>query len=166
MSRVVAVTNQPRFTSRPFRGSAAIAGGHLTRAQLRGPAWRRLFRDVYVNAATRDDHLLRVTAAAVVMPIGAAITGRSAALVWGAPLRDYDGDVEVLTPRRFGPVQGLAIRVGPIGGEDVMDRWGLPVCSPLRTCWEIARSLPDLGCGRLDRRAGQMPKHPAYPSHS
>ena len=144
MSRVPNAVRPGQLTAKPFRGSHAIAGGLLTRAQLRGPAWRRLFRDVYVSATTRDDHLLRVTAAALVVPVGAAITGRSAALVWGAPLRDYDGDVEVLTPRRFGPVQGLAIRVGPIGGEDVVDRWGLPVCSPLRTCWEIARSLSDL----------------------
>jgi hypothetical protein len=81
MSRVPAVTSPRHLTSKPFRASEAIADGLVTRGQLRGPAWRRLFRDVYVSAATRDDHLLRVTAAALVVPPGAAITGRSAALV-------------------------------------------------------------------------------------
>jgi very-short-patch-repair endonuclease len=144
MSRVPAAVSPRQLTTKPFRGSDAIADGLPTRAQLRGPAWRRLFRDVYVSATTRDDHLLRVTAAALLMPPGAAISGRSAALVWGAPLRDYDGDVEILAPRRFGPVRGLAIRIGPVGAADIADRWGMPVCTALRTCWELARALPDL----------------------
>lgn len=144
MSRVPTAVRPRQLTAKPFRGSDAIAGGLLTRAQLRGPAWRRLFRDVYVSVTTRDDHLLRVTAAALVMPAGAAVSGRSAALVWGAPLRDYDGDVEILTPRRFGPVQGMSIRVGPLGAADIADRWGVPVCTALRACWELARALPDL----------------------
>ena len=35
---------------RPFRGTAAVSDGLLTRPQLRSSPWRRLFRDVYVQS--------------------------------------------------------------------------------------------------------------------
>ncbi|HEU0241708.1 MAG TPA: hypothetical protein VFR11_20970 [Micromonosporaceae bacterium] len=112
--------------------------------QLRGSNWRRLFRDVYVSSAARDDHMTRVAGAALVIPSGALISGRSAALLWGSKMGDFDGPVEVLTPRRFGPVAGLAIRTGPVHPADVAVRWRMPVCAPLRTGWELARALPEL----------------------
>jgi very-short-patch-repair endonuclease len=133
-----------RLSDRPFRGSIAIAEGVLTRAQLRGTNWRRLFRDVYVSSAARDDHLTRVAGAALLLPPEAVVSGRSAALLWGAKMGDFVGPVEVLSRRRFGPVAGLTIRTGPIAPEDVATRWGIPVGTPLRTCWELARARPEL----------------------
>jgi hypothetical protein len=44
---------------RPFRGSAAIEAGVLTRGQLRGPGLRRLFHDVSVSASVPVDLALR-----------------------------------------------------------------------------------------------------------
>ncbi len=40
----------------PFRGSKAVVAGTITRRQLRGTSVRRVFRDVYVPAATRITH--------------------------------------------------------------------------------------------------------------
>jgi hypothetical protein len=63
----------------PFRGSEALAAGHVTRRQLAGPRYRRVFRDVYVPAATALTHELRCECAALALPADAVITGRSAA---------------------------------------------------------------------------------------
>jgi hypothetical protein len=41
----------PPDLSGPFRGSAAVAAGLLTRGLLRGSCYRRLFPDVYAPAA-------------------------------------------------------------------------------------------------------------------
>ena len=76
-----------------FRGSDAIAAGAFTRAHLRGPRVRRLFRDVYVDAATAITHEVRCRGATLFLPADAVITGRSAATVRGAPLARGDDPV-------------------------------------------------------------------------
>ena len=120
MSRPPARPSQLR--RRPFLASAAISAGLLTRAQVRSLPWRHLFRDVYVSASVQVTHKLMVEAAALILPPAAVITGRSAAVLWGAPMGDIDDPVEVLTARRFGPVSGLAIRSGNLPPEDVDKR--------------------------------------------
>ena len=65
----------PSLVRRYFRGSAAVRRGLLTPNQLHGPAWRRLFRDVYVDADVPLTHELRCHAAELILPAGAAITG-------------------------------------------------------------------------------------------
>lgn len=88
--------NRPGNPSRkPFRGSDAIASGILTKGRLGGSGWRRLFRDVYVNSSVPVTHLLRMEGAALLLKPGAAFSGRSAALLWGAKMGDIDDDVEV-----------------------------------------------------------------------
>ncbi len=135
----------PRLDYRPFRGTEAIAAGLVTRSQLRTAAYRRIFRDVYVNAVRPDTHELRARAVALILPAGAAVTGRSAALIWDVKSIDADHDpVEVLAPARFGPVAGLRIRTGRLDAGDIAVRKGVAVTSILRTAWEIARSRPEL----------------------
>src|SRR5690349_2371446 len=80
----------------PFRGSLAVKRGLLTPAQLRSGAWRRIFRDVYVDSRTPDTYLLRCEAAALLLPPGAALTGRSAACLMGVPLGEPTDPVYVL----------------------------------------------------------------------
>src|SRR5688572_13019548 len=75
-----------RLKRKIFRGSRAIKRGLLTRSELRSSAWRRLFRDVYADAALGDSHELRCSASgAFLLPPGAAIAGRSAAHLHGGP---------------------------------------------------------------------------------
>jgi len=69
----------------PFRADDAVAAGLITHRQLCGPAWRRLFRSVYVDARTPVDHALLVAGAALILPPGAAVAGRSAAVWFGVP---------------------------------------------------------------------------------
>jgi very-short-patch-repair endonuclease len=131
-----------RLTKKIFRGSRAIKKGLLTRAELRSSAWRRLFRDVYADATLNDSHELRCTASgAFLLPEGAAIAGRSAAHLHGGLALRSDEPVEVLTPKDFGPVSGLAIHRGQVGAADTTREGRLLVTTPLRTCWDLARWL-------------------------
>lgn len=132
---------------RVFRGSMVLADGILTPAQLRARPYRRLFRDVYL-AADHDvavDHRVRAKAASLILPTGAAIARRSALTLAGCPdLVDDDDPVDVVVPpdHRFGPVDGLRIRIAAVPASDVVSRpWRRT--TPLRSCLDIARE-PDL----------------------
>ncbi|MDQ3760358.1 MAG: hypothetical protein M3460_01230 [Actinomycetota bacterium] len=66
-----------------FRGPEAVAAGVLTADQLRGPQFRRLYRDVYLPAAMPVTHPVCCEAVALALPTAAVITGRSAATLRG-----------------------------------------------------------------------------------
>lgn len=121
-----------------------VARGLLTRDELRSSAWRPLFRDVYADAALPVTHRLRCGAAArLLLPPGGAIAGRSAAALFGAGRVDTTEpiDVFVSAAKRFGPVNGLRVHRADLTGDDVVDRAGLRVTSPTRTCWDLASWL-------------------------
>jgi hypothetical protein len=93
----------------PFRGSEAVAAGLVTRAQLRGPRFRRLFIDVYVLASVEVDLALRARAG--VVAVGGVLAGWSAAELLGASCGPADAEVEIIRPggaRRSRP--GLVVR--------------------------------------------------------
>jgi very-short-patch-repair endonuclease len=125
---------------RPFRGSVAVASGLLGRPQLRSATWRRLFHDVYVDASVTFDHRLLIDAALLVVPDDAVVCGRSAAVVWGAARTDELDRVEISSPRKFGPVAGLTIHIGPTC--EVTTFCGIRVTSALHTAWDLGRRLP------------------------
>src|ERR1700753_149835 len=116
-------------SGRPFIGSNAVAAGLITGPQLRGRSWRRLFHDVYVDAAARVDHRLLIDAALLIAPDGTVICGRSSALVWGSAEIGAVDHVEVLAPRKFGPVKGIDIRIGSPAAGEVTTFRGVPVTS-------------------------------------
>ena len=95
-----------------FRGSAARRAGLLTRGQLRGSSFRRLFQDVYVPASLPVTHELRCRGAALIVPAEAVLTGRSAATVLGVELAKPHDPIEFVVPEhsRFGPVDGIRVR--------------------------------------------------------
>ncbi len=95
-----------------FRGSDAVACGALTRAQLRGPAVRRLRQGIYTTWRGRLTHELRCRAEALALPADAVITGRSAATVLGVRLCWPEDDVTVIAPpeTRLGHRTGLDVR--------------------------------------------------------
>lgn len=139
--RVPVARRPPSLLAAPFRGSTAIGAGLLTVAQLRSSTWRRLFRDVYVNARLPDSHLIRIRGAALRLPAGAAISGRSAAHLWCAELAASD-PVEMLTPTAFGPLDGARIHLGNVDPDELTVHRGIPVCVPAHALWEISRALP------------------------
>lgn len=130
---------------RVFRTRDVLSRGLLTEAQLRSSAWRRLFRGVYADAALVDSHGLRIAGARLLLPPGAAFSGRTAAFLHGAPeLVDAGDRVEVSVPVgvRFGPVAGLRIRQVVLPPADVVALGTRPCTTGLRTALDIARHEP------------------------
>jgi len=136
MSRVATVS--PALGLAPFRSSDAMAAGLLTARQLDGPAWRRLFRSVYLAAGVPLDHLTWCQAAALVLPPGAALSHGSAAFLYDAG-RPAAGVPVVVTARALRAQAGLRVVRAPLPPADVWWRGGLPVTSPLRTAFDLAR---------------------------
>ena len=137
-----------------FRGSDVLSAGLLTPNQLRGPAWRRLFPDVYAHVGLPVTHALRArTAARWVVP-GATVTGRSAAVFYGLELATADDVVELTVPAGRHPVRvaGLSVRRSLLPPEHVRRRLGTPVASPAATAIRLAALLePDEAVVAMDQ---------------
>jgi hypothetical protein len=130
----------------PFRGSDAIARGLLTPSQLRGSKWRRLLPDVYIAADVEMDHRLWCRAALIHArgAGGVAISGTSAAAVWGVDLLAAEAPVELTAP----PGTGLRTRAGltvvssVLSPSEIDSFGGIKLTSGLRTAFDVARRLP------------------------
>ena len=129
---------------RVFRGSEQIARGRITRGELRSPAWRRLFPDVYACSTLPVTHRLRARAAAGLLLPHAVVSGRSAAVLWGADLAEAEDPVEctIEAGRRSGAVRGLRVSRRALPREDVVRRDGVLVTSPVRTALDLGRTEP------------------------
>ncbi|MFG1884851.1 hypothetical protein [Micromonospora sp. NPDC049102] len=134
----------PQLRGRVFRGSTAVSRGVRIRNDLRSSAWRPLFRDVYADARLTVTHAIRCAAVGRwLLPPGAAIADRAAAGLYGCPSPRAGEPVDVLVPAdsRIGPTAGIRVHHGQIDSGDIMDRAGITVTSPARTCWDVARWL-------------------------
>lgn len=131
----------------PFRGSAAVAAGFLTRGQLRGPGVLRLFRDVYVLAGTVVTHQLRCSAAALALPPEAVVTGRSAATVFGVSLARTWDPVELIVPleARVTCRSGMDVRRTDLDDAEWLPWRGIGMANPDRAALDLLfdRPLPD-----------------------
>jgi hypothetical protein len=127
-----------------FRGSDAVAAGYLTRGQLRGPSFTRLFRDVYVDRATTVTHEVRCRGATLLLPADAVITGRSAATVRGASLASTDDPVEIIAPldRRVARRDGFDLRRNEIGRGETLPWHQGRIATPLRMALDLALDRP------------------------
>src|SRR3989440_2415045 len=98
--------------------------GVLTADQLRGPQFRRLYRDVYLPAGIPVTHPVRCEGAALVLPPAAVITGRSAATLRGIPLARATDPVEIVVPleTRIARRTGLDVRRSDITAAE-MEPW-------------------------------------------
>jgi G:T-mismatch repair DNA endonuclease (very short patch repair protein) len=120
----------PAFAGGVFRGSEALRRGLLTPAQLRGPRWRRLRHDVYVDASVPLTHRLLAEAVTLTAPAGAVLGGLTAATLWSArgPFAGPEDPVEVVLPPdvRWNASSGVRVRTAPTTGDVVTDgilRW-------------------------------------------
>ena len=127
-----------------FHGPTAIAAGLITQAQLRSTAWRRLLRGVYADADLPVTHELRCRAvAAYALPEGGAIAGRSAATLFGPGLSGPADAVETIVPTSARPRMRDVIAHNPrVTPDELCLVRGMPVTTPLRTCWDLAQWLP------------------------
>jgi very-short-patch-repair endonuclease len=75
------------------------------------------------------------------MPAGAAISGASAAYLHGADVLERGEAVEVTVPvhARVRPKPGVLVRYAELASGDVVLRDGVPVTTPVRTAFDLAR---------------------------
>jgi len=113
---------------------------------LIGPAWQRMLPGVYLHAgAFRDaDHGTWCEAAGLLLPPGGAIGGLSAAYLWGVNLVDARSPVTLVLPRtsRLRPHPRLRVMRSSLPPDDIARLGGLPITTPLRTAFDLGRSLP------------------------
>lgn len=126
----------------PFRGSAALAEGRVTRGALYGPRYRRVFPDVFVPAALPVDLATRSRAAyLLVADRGGVLGGYSAAELLGAACAPADAPSEVLVARDVRPCPGLRVSRAAVEPTEVVVASGCRVTNPPRTAWDLARRL-------------------------
>jgi hypothetical protein len=124
-----------------FVGAHAVAEGVLTRHQLQNGPYVRVLHGVYADPSLARDHRLRCHAAALLMPDGAALGGRSAAALLGAPAPDYRDPVTVLVApgMKWAGPSGVRVHAADVASADVMvDEDGIRHTSPRRTAWDVA----------------------------
>lgn len=129
-----------RFLGGVFVGAHAVAEGALTRSQLQTGPFIRVLHGVYADPSLPRDHLLRCRAAALLMPREAALGGRSAAALLGAPAPGYAEPVTVVLPgevRWTGP-RGIRVHRAPVLPAEVETDDGLRRTTAERTAWDVA----------------------------
>lgn len=122
-----------------FRGSEARRAGLVTKAELQGTRFRRLFQDVYVPANVPVTHELRCRGAALIVPAEAVLTGRSAATIRGVPLAKPHDPVEFVVPEksRFGPVQGIHVRRTEVDRKETRPWNGIRIARARRIALDL-----------------------------
>jgi hypothetical protein len=135
-----------------FIGSAALASGGLTRARLRWN-YRALFPDIYLSKVVAPSLPLRTVGAWLWSGRDGVIAGRAAAALHGALWIDATTPIEMIW-RCGRPPDGIVVRNERIDADDIMLIDGIPVTTPERTAFDIARHLPrDLAVRHLDALA-------------
>ncbi len=135
-----------------FLARDALHAGLLTASQLRGPLVARVLHGVYRPAWVCDTHALRCRAAALILPRGSVITGRSAATVQGLELAQAHDDIEirVLLGAGLSQRQGLSIRTST---RAPAVRWfgTVPLADPFTMAFDLAARKPTaVGTSYLD----------------
>jgi hypothetical protein len=128
------------LAGRPFTVAQARAAG-LTPGLLRGSRFRRLLHDVYVDAGVPDSVELAARAVGLVLPPDAVVGYTAAAWMWGADVRDQRlPEVEVIG-QRGDQIRRRGIRASSalLEPADVVEVHGVPVTSPVRTAFDLAR---------------------------
>lgn len=139
-----------------FIGSEATVAGRLTRHELR--RWYRLlFRGVYLRKDTTPALRDRTTAAWLASRRHGVIAGLAASALHGAQWVDADVDIELIAQNtRAQP--GLIARDETLADDEVTKVAGLPVTTPARTAYDLARHLPrGNAVARLDALARATP---------
>ncbi|MCD2194235.1 hypothetical protein LQ327_12700 [Actinomycetospora endophytica] len=128
-------------TSRPFRGSEAVARGDVTWDQLAGPSFLRLLTDVYVGALAEVDTATWVRAVALWGRGSGVVSGPLAALAFGAECPWEDREIVMSSSRRATSSE-VGVRRDRLLPGEVCTRLGVAVTSPARTAYDLARRGP------------------------
>jgi Protein of unknown function (DUF559) len=128
------------------RGPVTVAYAErlgFSRWRLRGPNWKRVAWGTYLWAGLEPDFHGELLALRSRLPRGAVFSGRTAARLQGVDV-DRDSAVDVTVPPgvsvRARP--GIVVHTAVLDPSTVTACGPLPVTAPLRTCLDLARSLP------------------------
>ncbi len=138
----------------PILGAAAVADGLLTPAQLRH-RYEPIFRGIYFEKEYSPTLFERIAAARLAVP-RAVIAGIAASALHGAKWVDDDEVIELVG--RCRPQRGLKGREETLRADEVMIRYDVPVTTPARTAFDLARRLgKKVAIGRLDALMSAAP---------
>lgn len=127
----------PEEEFEPLTYREALAAG-ITPGRLRGPGFRRLFTNVYVDARAEVDLALRARAALKLAPEGAVTSRHTAAALVGG-VAPSTPEVHLTLPTGRLRVAGIDARRGALTAKA---RWrGIPVSSAEDTFTDIAADL-------------------------
>lgn len=127
-----------------FRGSTALEAGLVTRSALYGPQFRRIYPDTFVAARLAPPDLrLRSLAAHRYTRDQGILAGYSAAELLGASCAPRNAPAEVIVDHhgQRGPT-GLVLRRERITPDEIVHIDGIPMTSPVRTAFDLARRHP------------------------
>jgi len=143
MSSAASVENAVPGWPEVFRGTAAIRAGLVTRGQLRGPRYVRLFPDTYVRRGAEPPGLgLRSCAAHLHSGRRGILAGYSAADRLGAGCHPRVAPAELTVLRgTLHPRPGLLVHRDRMRPDEYQLVTGVPVTKPLRTAFDLARRL-------------------------
>lgn len=127
-------------SDQPFTVAQARAAG-LTRTQLEGASYRQLLHCVYVRADVQDSELLRARAVTLVLPDDAVVGQASAAWLLGADVLDNRRPGLWVITNRGDQIRraGINATSALLEPGDVTEVWGVPVTTPVRTAFDLAR---------------------------
>ncbi|MGB8202815.1 MAG: hypothetical protein WCF33_24550, partial [Pseudonocardiaceae bacterium] len=114
-----------------------MATGVLTKGQLRGPGFRRLFPDVYLPRDIVPTLTVRSRGAQLLVAGYGALAGYSAAELLGARIAPRDADAEVVVPGGdFRECRGLRVHRERLADDEAQTVAGLVVTSAIRTAYD------------------------------
>ncbi len=122
----------------PFIGSEVVAGGGLTRGQLRW-GYTALHPDVYLRRGATQDLDVRTRAAWLWTRRRGIVAGRAAAAFYCRPTNP-DIPVELIGRVRRRE-SGVIVRDERIAEDEIVVRRGISVTTPVRTAWDLARHV-------------------------
>ncbi|WP_214406499.1 endonuclease domain-containing protein [Pseudonocardia lacus] len=126
-----------------FRGSAAVAAGLVTKEQVRGPRYLRLFPDTYVRRSDRPPDLtLRALAAYRWSQGRGVVAGYAAAELLGASCGPVHAPIEIVLGQKRRAHPGLLVIRERLDPAEIVGVRGVRVTSPRRTAFDLGRRGP------------------------
>lgn len=124
----------------PFIGREALDSGRVTRHQLRS-RFHTVYPGVYFTAGAQLTARDRAVAAWLWSKRRGILAGRSAAAMHGTKWIDPKRPAEMLFGNRH-PPRSLRTWADAIGDDEIVMVEGIPVTTPARTAFDMARRFP------------------------
>jgi len=129
----------------PFCGRDAVAAGLVTKGQLRGSRFRRLFSGIFIGAHVEVDYATLCRAGALTVGGRGVLGGWSAAELLGASCGPQSAPVELIVSGSSAPTRlGLVVRADRLADDEITRVHGVAVTTAVRTAFDLGRRPPVL----------------------